>query len=45
MDRQERFSKELKHQQEMLSNACDTLNDDISNQLYTFNQMRDLYEK
>lgn len=45
MDRQERFSKELKNQQEMLSNACDTLNEDISNQLYTFNQMRDLYEK
>ena len=45
MTRQERFSKELKNQQEMLSRACDTLNEDISNQLYTFNQMRDLYEK
>lgn len=45
MDRQERFAKDLKKQQEMLSQACDTLTEDISNQLYTFNQMRDLYEK
>lgn len=45
MDRQERFAKDLKKQQEMLSDACDTLTEDISNQLYTFNQMRDLYEK
>ncbi len=45
MTRQERFAKELKNQQEILSRACDTLNEDISNQLYTFNQMRDLYEK
>ncbi len=45
MIRQDRFAKELKNQQEMLSQACDTLNEDISNQLYTFSQMRDLYEK
>lgn len=45
MTRQERLSKELKNQQETLSRACETLNDDISNQLYTFNQMRDIYEK
>lgn len=45
MTRQDRFARELKNQQEMLSQACDTLNEDISNQLYTFSQMRDLYEK
>lgn len=42
---QERFSKELKKQQETLAETCTAINDDISNQLYTFNQMRDLYEK
>lgn len=42
---QEMFAKELKKQQEKLSDACDTLNEDISNQLFTFNQMRDYYEK
>lgn len=45
MDRQERFANDLKKQQEILTQACDTLTEDISNQLYTFNQMRDLYEK
>lgn len=45
MTRQDRFARELKNQQETLSQACETLNNDISNQLYTFSQMRDLYEK
>lgn len=45
MTRQERFAKELKNQQEILSRACDTLNEDISNQLYTFNQMKEIYNK
>lgn len=38
---QERFSKELKQQQEKLEETCNTLTDDISNQLYTFNMMHD----
>lgn len=42
---QEIFAKEMKKQQEKISHTCDTLNEDISNQLYTFNQMRDIYEK
>lgn len=45
MDWQELFAKELSKQKEMLTKACDTINDDITTQLYTFNQMRDLYEK
>lgn len=45
MDWQELFAKELNKQKEMLTKACDTINDDITTQLYTFNQMRDLYEK
>lgn len=45
LNRQERFSKELKKQQETLAETCTALSDDIGNQLYTFNQMRDLYEK
>lgn len=42
---QEMFAKELKKQQEQIADTCSTLNNDISNQLYTFNQMRDFYEK
>ncbi|MBR6770753.1 MAG: MotA/TolQ/ExbB proton channel family protein [Lachnospiraceae bacterium] len=45
MQRQEIFAHELQNQQQQLSQACETLNEDISNQLYTFNQMRNLYEK
>lgn len=45
MDWQELFAKELNKQNEKLSTACDTINNDITTQLYTFNQMRDLYEK
>lgn len=45
MDWQELFAKELNKQNEKLSAACDTINNDITTQLYTFNQMRDLYEK
>lgn len=42
---QEMFAREIKKQQEKLTHTCDTLSEDIGNQLYTFNQMRDLYEK
>lgn len=41
MERQDAFSKELKEQREKLDATCD----EISNQLYTFEQMRNLYEK
>jgi len=43
--RQEDFAKELSAQHEKLFTTCDELSDDISNQLYTFEQMRSLYEK
>lgn len=45
MERQERFSRELNEQKEKLSVTCDELSDEISNQLYAFDQMRSLYEK
>ena len=41
MERQEEFSKELKTQRETLAATCN----DIGNQLYAFDQMRNLYEK
>lgn len=45
MDRQEAFAEELKEQKEELSAACKEITDEVSNQLYTFDQMRSLYEK
>lgn len=45
MDRQEKFAGELKEQKDKLSKACDEMSDEISNQLYAFDQMRSLYEK
>lgn len=45
LERQEVFADELKEQKDKLSDTCDTLNDEISNQLYTFRQMGDIYEK
>lgn len=41
MERQEEFSRELKAQKETLEATCN----DIGNQLYAFDQMRNLYEK
>jgi len=41
MDRQEFFAERLKEQKEMLADMCD----EMSSQLYTFEQMRNLYEK
>lgn len=40
--RQDAFSAELKQQQVMLSEACRTLDEEISNQLYTFQQAKTL---
>lgn len=45
LERQELFSKELKEQGEKLSLTCDSISEEIGNQLYTFQQMRDAYEK
>lgn len=45
MDRQEAFAGELKEQKEKLADACQNMNDEISSQLYAFDQMRSLYEK
>lgn len=41
MDRQEFFAERLAEQKEMLADMCD----EMSSQLYTFEQMRNLYEK
>ena len=45
LHQQEVFGKELKRQQEKLEETCHSISDDISNQLYTFEQMRNYYEK
>ncbi len=44
-ENQERFAKNLEVQKDKLSATCDELSDEISNQLYTFDQMRSMYEK
>lgn len=45
MERQEIFAKQLEEQKEMLADMCSEMSDEISSQLYTFEQMRNLYEK
>lgn len=45
MERQEEFAEELKSQKETLEATCNELSNDIGNQLYAFEQMRNLYEK
>ncbi len=45
MERQEAFAGELKEQKKMLADACNDMSDEISSQIYTFEQMRNLYEK
>ena len=45
MDRQEQFAGELKEQKERLASSCSELSDEITGQLYAFDQMRSLYEK
>ncbi|MBE5882969.1 MAG: MotA/TolQ/ExbB proton channel family protein [Lachnospiraceae bacterium] len=45
LQRQEGFAKELQEQKEKLNVTCDEISDEISNQLYAFDQMRSLYEK
>ena len=43
--RQEAFAKELIRQREQLEAACAQMSSEVSSQLYTFEQMRGLYEK
>lgn len=45
LKQQEILSKELQEQGQQLSAACDEMTEEISSQLYAFNQMRSLYEK
>lgn len=45
MERQEAFAKELEEQKKMLADTCSDMSDEISSQIYTFEQMRNLYEK
>lgn len=45
MERQEALSRELAEQKKTLTETCEEIGRDISNQLYTFEQMRNLYEK
>lgn len=45
MERQEVFAKQLEDQKEMLADLCSDMSDEISSQIYTFEQMRNLYEK
>lgn len=45
MERQEAFAKQLEEQKEMLADMCSDMSDEISSQIYTFEQMRNLYEK
>lgn len=45
MERQEVFAGQLEEQKKMLADACNDMSDEISSQIYTFGQMRNLYEK
>lgn len=44
MDRQEQLSGEIDAQRQTLVSACEEISRDVGNQLYTFEQMRNLYE-
>lgn len=45
MERQELFAAELEDQKKMLAETCRDMSDEVSSQLYTFDQMRNYYEK
>ena len=45
MEKQELFARELEEQKKMLAETCRDMSDEVSSQLYTFDQMRNLYEK
>ena len=42
MANQEALAKELKAQQEKIDETCDTINEEISSQLYTFGLLKDV---
>lgn len=44
LERQERLAGEMEAQKRTLAQTCEEISQDVSNQLYTFGQMRDLYE-
>lgn len=44
LERQDIFAAQLQAQKEKLSQTCEEISTDISNQLYTFEQMRNTYE-
>ncbi|MBE5874594.1 MAG: MotA/TolQ/ExbB proton channel family protein [Lachnospiraceae bacterium] len=44
LERQNIFATQLQAQKEKIAQTCDEISTDISNQLYTFEQMRNLYE-
>lgn len=44
-ERQEAFARELKEQKNKLDDTCRTLDEEISSQLYTYSQMRNLDEE
>ncbi len=45
LEKQELFAGQLEEQKKTLEKTCDEISTDISNQLYTFEQMRNVYEK
>ncbi len=45
MERQEKFAGELREQKDKLANTCSEMSDEITSQLYAFDQMRSLYEE
>lgn len=45
MERQELFARQIEEQKKMLADACSDMSDEISSRLYTFEQMRNLYEE
>lgn len=45
LKRQEELSERMERQESKLADTCEALNEELSSQLYTFNQMRDIYEK
>ena len=44
MERQEMFAEALEKQKQGLTAACEEIIRDVSTQLHTFEQMRDIYE-
>ncbi len=45
MERQEIFAGQIAEQKKMLADTCADMSDEINSQIYTFGQMRNLYEK